>query len=150
VDQIEETSPDGRILVRFDIDHGRMSHEIWTPTIVEAATGQILLHIRRGGIDGRPQWRSGGFTLGLRDYYHPDLWLRLEVDLNRGTFRFDGTEADEPIAALSDRVDSELGLQIDSADGRADRRRRVQTARDGGFVVLIIALCGAAAWLTLA
>ena len=146
MDRHEERSPDGRLLVQYDIDHGRMSHEIWTPTIVEAATGQTLLVIRQHGIDGRPQWRPSGFTLGLRCYRYPHLWLSFAVDLDRGYFRFDGRDDDEPLDTLTDRVDEALRRQIDATNRRGDRQRRPRVARDVGVALMFVAIVGAAVW----
>ena len=123
-----------------------MSHEIWTPTIIECASGRTLLHIRQHGIDGRPQWRPDGFTLGLRCYDHSKLWLGLTVDAGRDCFRFDGSEVEEPLEALGDRVDEELRRQIDPANRRADRRRVLQVARDVAVVLLFVVAIGALIW----
>ena len=144
MDSVEQSSPDGRFLVRFDIDHGRMSHEIWTPTVVETATGRTLLHIRRNGIDGRPQWRPCGFALALRCYHHPLLALSLSVDVDRAIFRFDGHASDEPLATLSDRVDEELGRQMKSADRSSESVQRRRAASDvlvlvAGMTALVVA-----------
>ena len=123
-----------------------MSHEIWTPTIIECASGRTLLHIRQLGIDGRPQWRPDGFALGLRCYRHTQAWLGITVDADRDCFRFDGSEAEEPLEALSDRVDEELRRQIDPANRRADRQRGFQFVRDAAVVLLFVAAIGALIW----
>ena len=123
-----------------------MSHEIWTPTIIECASGRTLLHIRQHSIDGRPQWRPDGFTLGLRCYHHSQLWLGLTVDAGRDCFRFDGSEVEEPLETLSDRVDEELRRQIDATNRHAGRQRRRQVARDTGVVLLFVAVIGALIW----
>ncbi|HET9427350.1 MAG TPA: hypothetical protein VFO69_03230 [Allosphingosinicella sp.] len=147
MDPIEETSPDGRLRVRFDLDHGRMSHEIRTPTIVETATGRTLLHIRQVAVDGRPIWRPGGFTLALRHYHYPDLSLALDVDLDRDLFRFEGRPSEEPLANLSDRVEEELRRQMQSADRSGRNRRRVALGRNAAVVLLGLAAVAAAVWL---
>ena len=120
-----------------------MSHEIWTPTIVDQASGRTLLQICQPGIDGRPQWRPGGFALGLRCYHHSQLWLGLSVDAVRDCFRFDGSEREEPLATLSDRVDEELRRQIGATVRHADRQRGRRIARDVAFVLLFVAVIGA-------
>jgi hypothetical protein len=97
LDQAEARSPDGRLLVRWEIDHGRMSHEICTPTIVDLAMGRTLLAIRQHGVDGHPQWRPGGFSLGLRNYYYPQLSVKLTAEVEQGWFRFDDDEKTHPL-----------------------------------------------------
>ena len=146
---IEETSPDGRFLVRFDVDHGRMSHEIWTPSIFEAATGRQLLHIRQVAVDGRPEWRPGGFALELRHYHFPELRLGLAADLDCEIFRFDGSPSDEPLARLSDRVDEQLLRQMKAADRQGRHRHRLASVKDAGIVLLGLAALAAAAWFAL-
>lgn len=145
MDHSEDRSPDGNLLVRWNIDHGRMSHEIWTPTILDLRRGRTLLRIRQDGVDGRPQWRPGGFTLGLRHYHHPDVWLSFTVDLEREGFRFDDKASTEPLASLSERVDEELRRQID-AGARATRRER-RNRRMRVFAAVSTAVVSAAAAL---
>ena len=146
---IEEISPDGRFLVRFDVDHGRMSHEIWTPGIFEAATGRELLHVRQVAVDGRPEWRPGGFAIELRYYHLPELRLGLVADLDREIFRFDGSSSDEPLATLSDRVDEQLLRQMKAADRQGRDRHRLAIAKDAAVVLLGLAALAAAAWFAL-
>jgi hypothetical protein len=144
-DQAEEHSPDGRLLVRWDIDHGRMSHEICTPTIVDLTSSETLLQIRQHGVDGHPQWRPGGFDLALRNYYYPTLALKMRVDLGSASFRLGDDGPAEPLARLSARVDQELRCQMRAAQAAARRQWRAQVARDWGVIVLGIAAFAAAA-----
>ncbi|MGZ8998657.1 MAG: hypothetical protein ACXW2T_07365 [Allosphingosinicella sp.] len=146
----EDRSPDGSILARFDVETGLMSHEIWTPTLILAGTGDTLLRIHGTGVDGRPVWRPGGFSLALRHYYHPHVSLSFTADLDRGTFRFDDQDKDERIATLSDRVGEELRRQI--AAPPATPTAGIPPGRQPNPTVLwlgLAMLAAAAAWFAL-
>jgi hypothetical protein len=137
----EEVSPDGRTLVRWEVNTGRMSHEIWTPTIIDVETGTPILELPDAGFDGRPVWTENGFTLKLRHYWRPGI-LDIAVDHNRQTFSFgDAAAGAEPLAELSRRVEDWF-REFERETARAEwAAKRVRLTR----LVLISLLVGGVA-----
>lgn len=132
----EELSPDGRTLVRWAVSDGRMSHIIRTPTILDAAGGEVILRVADTGYDAAILWGAdGGFEIDLRHYWRPET-LRLKVDRAAGTFRATGADGDgppHPLAALSRFVETHFtaGDAEREAAGRAAGRARLdRLARD--------------------
>ena len=155
----EERSPDGRTLVRWVENAGRMSHVIRTPKIVDAATGETILRLGDTGYDAEIFWRDeGGFEIDLRHYWRPET-LRLIVDRAGGTFRIAGAggeSAPHPLPILSRFVEAHFtaGDAAREADERAAvlaraarlARRRIDGKR---ALWLLLALAGAGALLAL-
>ena len=153
----EESSPDGRTLVRWVENSGRMSHVIRTPTITDAATGEIILRLGDSGYDAEIDWREdGGFAIDLRHYWRPET-LRLSVDRAGGTFRIGGAggeSAPHPLPILSRFVEAHFtaGDAEREAEGRAttlaraERLARQQESGRRALWLLLAVAAGATLW----
>jgi hypothetical protein len=125
----EELSPDGRTFVRWAESDGRMSHVIRTPEVLDAASGDTILHLGDSGFDAAIDWaEDGGFAIDLRHYWRPGT-LRLTIDRSTGTFRTTGAgagQAPQPLGALSAFVEAHF-----KAAGRAAALEAVDLGRSG-------------------
>jgi hypothetical protein len=155
----EESSPDGRILVRWVENAGRMSHVIRTPEILDTATGDTILRLGDSGYDAEIVWsQDGGFELALRHYWRPET-LRLKVDRAGGTFRIAGAggeSAPHPLLILSRFIEAHFtaGDAAREAEGRAAANARTyrlaRQQRSGKRALwLLLALVAGAALLAL-
>lgn len=148
----EERSPDGRTLVRWVENSGRMSHVIRTPTIFDAASGETILRFGDSGFDGEIAWGAdGGFEIDLRHYWRPGT-LRLRVDRAGATFwRLEGEGAcrSQPIGEISDYVEAwfvAAGREAQaSAGAREGQATRGRARRDKLHALWAILALGAAA-----
>ena len=65
----EELSPDGSIRVPWSVSTGRMSHEIWSPKIIDVKTGGTIPDLHGEDWDGSFDWLDHGrFSVSLRRY----------------------------------------------------------------------------------
>lgn len=108
--EINQTSPDGSI--RVDIDPNEWGHGQWvySPRVVETATGRILCDLH--GTDWQADLafpRDRHVWLGLRRYRTPGF-LFAEFDLAADRYRIalrsvDSPDEEGPIGDISDRLD---------------------------------------------
>jgi hypothetical protein len=152
----DEVSPDGRTLVHWVITQGRMSHEIETPRIMDAATREPLLELGDEGYDATIWWQDDGrFTIGMRHYWRPER-LVLKVDRTSGTFRTvdaeDAEGPDRPIAEMTEVVSrhfTALDGEREAARKEAERAFQEQLeasrrwSRWDTAGVLFLGFCGA-------
>ena len=79
-------SPCGLIRVEWSVSTGLMSHEIWSPHFLDAATGAPFLSFRDDSWDGSVEWQGDGrFRLVLRNYNQPGD-LTVLIDYPAGSF----------------------------------------------------------------
>jgi hypothetical protein len=98
-------SPDGSIRVQWSVNTGLMSHEIWSPAVYDAATGELLFDLQDGDIDASFKWHEdGAFTMHLRRYSGGQL--EVWVDPRRRHFRI-GNGAVEPLNQAQHRIRKE-------------------------------------------
>lgn len=117
-----ETSPDGRTRIEFAISTGRMSHEIYTPQIVDAATGQVLADFWPDTMwDGHVKWKEdGGFTLTMRYYAGETGSYPVEINAERDQFTF-GAESG-PLSELRRCLDRERKRRTQETEPSLFRR----------------------------
>ena len=138
-------SPDGLTRVRWEVNPQRMSHETWTPTIEDAATGKAILSLADNGFDGRPAWtKGGGFRMYLRHYWRAGA-LDLTVDRAAGSFRF-GDGPAEPLDMLSARVEAEFVRMDAEARRNPPVRPTIGPSRSTLLWRWIAIICGVAAF----
>jgi hypothetical protein len=157
----EELSPDGRVLVRWTLDHGLGNIEYRVPAIHDAATGALLFDLG-GRFDGSVRWLEGGrFELHLGRWYGGGR-AEFLVDPERGAFRVlarpeegeseDGPE--QPLAFLPEQAEREMERGREEAERlHAEQQRkfrrwlfwRHELPRIGLTAVAILALLGAIA-----
>lgn len=83
----DELSPDGLTLIRWAVTQGRMSHEIITPQLHDAATGALILRLD-SSFDGQIRWAADArFVLYLRHYSRAGA-ASVEIDRKEHRFRF--------------------------------------------------------------
>jgi hypothetical protein len=94
-------SPDGKYRVEWAINTGRMSHEIWSPKVIEVDTGETVLDLWSGDLDGSVHWGNDGrtFELSMRSYIR-EGYAKLWVDAPNRMFRLNGGSM-EPLAKLT-------------------------------------------------
>lgn len=104
--QDETLSPDGCTRVEWSINTGRMSHEICSPRISDAHSGEMILDLwAESSWDASIQWLDHGIMrLRIRHYLEGGSTI-LDVDVDRaaGFFSIDGG-APLPIATLQREV----------------------------------------------
>jgi len=104
--QDEALSPDGHTRVKWSINTGRMSHEICSPRITDARSGEMILDLwTDGSWDASVQWLDNGIMrLRIRHYLEGGATI-LDVDVDRlsGSFVIDGGDP-QPIAALQNEL----------------------------------------------
>ena len=93
-------SPDGKYRIEWTVNTGRMSHEIWSPKVTEIESGETLVDLWSGDLDGSVQWGDNGtFEFSMRSYIrdgHAKLW----VDAANRMFRLNGGSL-EPLSKLT-------------------------------------------------
>jgi len=106
-DAAGELSPDGRVRVELGYTQGRMSHEIYSPKLTDAKTGEVLLDLisEDEPWDGHIQWLANGdCTVGIRHYYEGGtVALQLRLFIAERTFSIDGGPP-EPSAVIHQRI----------------------------------------------
>jgi hypothetical protein len=120
-EQWEELSPDGLTRVSWSVTQGRMSHEMITPQLRDAATGALLLGLDPS-FDGQIRWQEEGrFTLSLRHYIRAGA-AAVEIDRPASRFRFvgDGTGPWLPVERLS----AEVEARFTPSNAELDRQSR--------------------------
>jgi hypothetical protein len=99
-------SPDRRTRVEWAISTGRMSHEICSPRIRDAKSGEIILDLwKDGSWDAAINWTGDGIMhLCLRHYIEGGTTsLDVAIDRAGGTFRIDNGPP-QPMAAIQREV----------------------------------------------
>jgi hypothetical protein len=146
----DELSPDGLTLVRWAVSHGRMSHVIITPHLLDAATHKPIL-ILDDGYDAQIGWADEGrFTMSLRHYWRGGGAL-LEVDRKADRFRFtdDGAEEEwQPLAGIGSAVNARFSSIAAAAQAVGLSRPRFSRRRIAAIVILL-GIAAAAVWLPL-
>ena len=102
----ESFSPDGRIRVDWGVSTGRMSHEIWSPRIIDVETGQVLLDLwEDGSWDASIRWLEDGLMhMSIRHYSEGGATiLKVTVDRTNNIFRVDDGEP-QPLNRLPEQV----------------------------------------------
>lgn len=103
----EETlSPDRRTRVEWAISTGRMSHEICSPRISDAKSGEIILDLWTGDSwDASVKWTSDHVMhLRIRHYLEGGTTiLKVAIDRAAGTFRIDDGPP-QPIATIQRKI----------------------------------------------
>ncbi len=93
-------SPDGKYRVEWMVNTGRMSHEIWSPRVTEIESGETLVDLWSGDLDGSVHWGDNGvFELSMRSYIR-EGYAKLWVDAPNRMFRLNGGSL-EPLAKLT-------------------------------------------------
>lgn len=96
----ESVSPDGTLRVEFDVQTGRMSHEIYSPRVVSVADGEVLLNLWGTCWDASAQFTEPGTVdLYLRYYDDGKPGFGVRVDARARTFSFDDARGEQhPLA----------------------------------------------------
>lgn len=115
----DEVSPDGLTLVRWAVSHGRMSHVIITPHLLDAASLAPILELD-SSFDGHIGWKEGGrFVLHLRHYIRSGA-ASVEIDREAARFRFleEGVTPGSwhPIQRISREVEARFTPSNDELD----------------------------------
>jgi hypothetical protein len=98
-------SPDGSIRVEWSINTGRMSHEIWSPAVYDAASNELLFDLQDGDIDASFNWlEDGAFNMQLRRYSGGQM--QVWVDPRNHLFRI-GNSNPEPLNQAQNRIRKE-------------------------------------------
>ncbi|MDQ1522085.1 MAG: hypothetical protein QOE47_9 [Pyrinomonadaceae bacterium] len=85
----QPVSPDGTIRVEFDVQTGRMSHEIYSPRVVSVADGEVLVDLWGTQWDASAQFEQAGTVrLSLRHYDGEKPGFALTIDARARTFSF--------------------------------------------------------------
>lgn len=144
---IEELSPDGRTRLVLNPVSGRMSHEIWVPSLFDAATGDVIFAAPDDGFDGSIVWlEKGRLRLILRHYWRPGQ-ARVLIDRAAGTFRIEGrSEAEEPLATIAARIEEEFDRMADAAYRSAPPRPAIGPSSQGLLLRWITIFGGVAAF----
>jgi hypothetical protein len=97
-------SPDGAIRVEWMVNTGRMSHEIWSPKVIVAATGRTLFDLRDPDLDVSFDWLDhGAFRMSFR-WYSRGGNMTVFVDVPRGAFRI----GEGPEQILDDQAERKI------------------------------------------
>jgi len=131
-----ETSPDGALIVEYDIHPQRMSHETRVPRLILAATGDTLLAMSDSLYDGAVTWGEGTrLSLYLRRYDHGG-GMSVEVDWGRRTIAIGASEY--PLNQGAGAIDRAFRHMVrqDAPPPHAPRPDRYRAA----FVVIALTL----------
>lgn len=87
-----EVSPDGRIIVLYAVTPMRMSHEVWSPRVVDAATGQVLMDWWHESLwEGTVvRWDGSRFLMNFRCYPGWKGSATVDIDPHARTFTLNG------------------------------------------------------------
>lgn len=85
----QSTSPDGTLKVEFDVQTGRMSHEICSPRVVSLPDGEVLVNLWGTQWDASAQLDEPGMVgLSLRYYPGEKPGFAVTIDARARTFHF--------------------------------------------------------------
>jgi hypothetical protein len=158
----DTSSPDGRLRIEWTYSSGRMSHEMWAPTVYDTKSGKQILSLGPDSWDASFLWQPDGIAImHLRHYYQGGgKILIVRIDMAREQFQ--AGESDwQPISAMQEAVPAEFFRLPDiqypePPSGTAFRlslpRLRIRETRLGLVVLLavvMIGLLGGCAYLTL-
>ncbi|HEV2800641.1 MAG TPA: hypothetical protein VGW12_09095 [Pyrinomonadaceae bacterium] len=96
----QSVSPDGTLRVEFDVQTGRMSHEIYSPRVVSVANGEVLVDLWGTYWDASAQFKEPG-TVDLQLRYYPGdkPGFGVKIDARRRTFSFEDAPGEQhPLA----------------------------------------------------
>ena len=100
----ESASPDGRLRVLWGYSDGERTPLLEEPRFVDAATGEVILDLWHTSHTYLIRFSRGGeLILIVQNPFTGTSHLAV-IDCERRTFTLDGAQADEPLAALRERV----------------------------------------------
>ena len=153
-------SPDGSIRIEFSADEFRMSHWVYSPRIIDTASGKTLFDLWHTAWDAEAEFDQGcEITLYLRRYPGNIEGFVVRIDPEDRTYRFDDMSAtSEPLSQLKSRLDKrhrereQAVLDAHSGDDRPSLRDRLHVAGTSAqrIIMMILAIAFAAggiAWI---
>jgi hypothetical protein len=116
----QSTSPDGAIRVEFDVETGRMSHEIYRPRVVSLPGEEVLVDLWGTDWDASAQFdEPGTVRLSLRSYPGEKPGFALTIDARARTFRFaDAPDEQHPLASFKKLIERKHAAQEPYASSR--------------------------------
>ncbi|HEX8421828.1 MAG TPA: hypothetical protein VF634_00355 [Pyrinomonadaceae bacterium] len=98
----QSTSPDGTLRVEFDVQTGRMSHEIYSPRVVSLPDGEPLVDLWGTQWDASAQFEeTGKVRLSLRHYDGDKPGFDVTIDAGKRAFSFADAPAEQhPLASF--------------------------------------------------
>ncbi|MDQ1589881.1 MAG: hypothetical protein QOG71_508 [Pyrinomonadaceae bacterium] len=116
----QSVSPDGTIRVEFDVQTGRMSHEIYSPRVVSVPDGEVLVSLWGTQWDASAQFEQPGTVrLSLRHYDGERPGFAVEIDARARTFSFaDAPVEKHPLARFEKLIERKHAAQERYAPGR--------------------------------
>jgi hypothetical protein len=116
----QSTSPDGTLRVEFDVETGRMSHEINSPRVVSVPEGEVLADLWGTQWDASAQFEEPGTVrLSLRCYPGEKPGFALTIDARARTFRFaDAPDEQHPLTSFKKLIERKHKAQTPSAPQR--------------------------------
>lgn len=134
-----DASPDGAFRFEFQEEHGRMSHTINSPRLVEVATGRVLFDMTGTYWDlAVRNWTGDSVQVALRYYYY-DSMFSVVIRLTGALASIDNGEF-FPAGELHSRLDAIIaGKRAASL-----KKDRLDTGWKVGLALLAIGIAG---WL---
>jgi hypothetical protein len=116
----QATSPDGTIRVEFDVETGRMSHEIYNPRVVLLPDGEVLADLWGTQWDASAQFvEPGTVGLSLRCYPGEKPGFAVTIDARARTFSFaDAPGEQHPLASFEKLIERKHKAQKPYASSR--------------------------------
>ena len=114
------TSPDGTLRVEFDVETGRMSHEIYSPRVVSVPGGEVLVDLWGTQWDASAQFEEPGTVgLSLRCYPGEKPGFAVTIDARARTFRFaDAPDEQHPLVSFEKLIERKHKAQKPYASSR--------------------------------
>ena len=109
----QSVSPDGTLRVEFDVQTGRMSHEIYCPCVVSVPDGEVLVNLWGTQWDASAQFEEPG-TVGLSLRYYPGEkpGFAVTIDARARTLRFaDAPGEQHPLASFEKLIEQKHKAQ---------------------------------------
>ncbi len=109
----QSVSPDGTLRVEFDVQTGRMSHEIYSPRVVSVADGEVLLNLWGTCWDASAQFKEPGTVdLQLRYYDDGKPGFGVRIDARARAFNFyDAPGEQHPLAKFEKLIERKRKAQ---------------------------------------
>ncbi|HEX8458499.1 MAG TPA: hypothetical protein VF656_14460 [Pyrinomonadaceae bacterium] len=109
----QSVSPDGMLRVEFDVQTGRMSHEIYSPRVVSVTDGEVLVDLWGTYWDASAQFKEPGTVdLYLRYYPADKPGFGVRIDARAGTFAFaDALGEHHPLAGFEKLIKRKHAVQ---------------------------------------